>query len=365
MADANPLKISPDLLRDPGKRIKWVAAHGDAPVISASVPLNRYYRSLSEMHRMAGIHLAEKDGERAFILYLRFISMLLEGLPTHPDFKSYSSPEQKRVQERLRSAVDRAETLKKELKKRYEKESILYIAEEERRLAEQCERDRKMAEDMQLYEQGGPSASNSGGISSLVSPNAPPFPVSAPEVNTYGIGFPSLEPTPRVPEHTYDQPGQPHLNENVNRPVVDRSTKPRIVHDYGDVIPNLAANPHGFKPVIVAASLVDHFLSKAWPNTERGVETCAILCGKMANNRLIVSHAVIPKQNGGPDSCDTEHEEEVFEFQDKHDMITIGWIHTHPTQTAFLSSVDLHTHCSYQLMMPEAIAIVCSPKYEE
>lgn len=30
-----------------------------------------------------------------------------------------------------------------------------------------------------------------------------------------------------------------------------------------------------------------------------------------------------------------------------------------------MSSVDLHTHYSYQLMMPEAIAIVCAPKYNE
>ena len=41
------------------------------------------------------------------------------------------------------------------------------------------------------------------------------------------------------------------------------------------------------------------------------------------------------------------------------------WFQTHPTQTAFLSSVDLHTHCSYQLMLPEAIAIVCAPKHNE
>ena len=38
---------------------------------------------------------------------------------------------------------------------------------------------------------------------------------------------------------------------------------------------------------------------------------------------------------------------------------------THPSQTSFMSSVDLHTHCSYQLIMPEAIAIVCSPKFDE
>ncbi|KNZ45183.1 uncharacterized protein VP01_83g1 [Puccinia sorghi] len=38
-----------------------------------------------------------------------------------------------------------------------------------------------------------------------------------------------------------------------------------------------------------------------------------------------------------------------------------GQIHTHPTQTCFMSSVDLHTQLSYQLMLPEAVAIVCSP----
>ncbi|KAL0368183.1 UNVERIFIED_CONTAM: AMSH-like ubiquitin thioesterase 3 [Sesamum calycinum] len=34
---------------------------------------------------------------------------------------------------------------------------------------------------------------------------------------------------------------------------------------------------------------------------------------------------------------------------------------THPTQTCFMSSVDLHTHYSYQVMLPEAIAIVMAP----
>lgn len=47
-----------------------------------------------------------------------------------------------------------------------------------------------------------------------------------------------------------------------------------------------------------------------------------------------------------------------------HDLWPVCF-QTHPTQTAFLSSVDLHTHCSYQLMLPEAIAIVCAPKHKE
>ena len=44
---------------------------------------------------------------------------------------------------------------------------------------------------------------------------------------------------------------------------------------------------------------------------------------------------------------------------------TLGWIHTYPSQTAFLSSIDLHTHLSYQRTLPESVAIVCSIKYKQ
>ena len=110
---------------------------------------------------------------------------------------------------------------------------------------------------------------------------------------------------------------------------------------------------------------------------------------------------VIPKQDATANTCVTHSEEELCEIQDKYvclfvcmlvrvcvclhvleqDMVciergtdlwslclicrkgllTLGWIHTHPTQTCFLSSVDLHTHFSYQIMLNEAIAIVLAP----
>ena len=38
----------------------------------------------------------------------------------------------------------------------------------------------------------------------------------------------------------------------------------------------------------------------------------------------------------------------------------LGWIHTHPTHSSFMSSIDLHTHIEYQIQLPESIAIVCS-----
>ncbi|MGH0173123.1 UNVERIFIED_CONTAM: hypothetical protein FKN15_064632 [Acipenser sinensis] len=86
---------------------------------------------------------------------------------------------------------------------------------------------------------------------------------------------------------------------------------------------------------------------------------------RIQQDEFTLTHVIVPKQRGGPDSCDTENEEELFIIQDQLSLITLGWIHTHPTQTAFLSSVDMHTHCSYQMMLPESIAIVCSPKFNE
>ncbi|NXS34508.1 STALP protease, partial [Pomatostomus ruficeps] len=117
--------------------------------------------------------------------------------------------------------------------------------------------------------------------------------------------------------------------------------------------------------VILPRDLCHKFLLLAEANTVRGIETCGILCGKLTHNEFTITHVIVPKQTAGPDYCDMENVEELFGIQDQYDLLTLGWIHTHPTQTAFLSSVDLHTHCSYQLMLPEAIAIVCSPKHND
>ncbi|XP_043938980.1 STAM-binding protein isoform X2 [Protopterus annectens] len=143
-------------------------------------------------------------------------------------------------------------------------------------------------------------------------------------------------------------------------PAVDRSLKPRA---FGSMYNTTTVD--GLRLVDVPQELCIKFLQLADTNNARGIETCGILCGRLMRNEFTVTHVIIPKQCGGPDHCNTESEEELFLIQDEQNLVTLGWIHTHPTQTAFLSSVDLHTHCSYQLMLPESIAIVCSPKYQE
>ena len=54
-------------------------------------------------------------------------------------------------------------------------------------------------------------------------------------------------------------------------------------------------------------------------------------------------------QEGTSDTVAALGEEEIFEAQDSRGLFPLGWIHTHPSQTCFLSSIDIHTQCGYQV----------------
>ncbi|KAJ5780532.1 JAB1/Mov34/MPN/PAD-1 [Penicillium paradoxum] len=115
------------------------------------------------------------------------------------------------------------------------------------------------------------------------------------------------------------------------------------------------------RSVFLPANLRSRFLSLASPNTRANLETCGILCGTLVSNALFISKLVIPEQTSTSDTCETVNESALFDYCDSEDLMTLGWIHTHPSQTCFMSSRDLHTHCGYQVMLPESIAIVCAP----
>jgi hypothetical protein len=128
-------------------------------------------------------------------------------------------------------------------------------------------------------------------------------------------------------------------------------------------------------------------------NTRRNIESCGILAGTLSADDAVftINTLIVPKQTGTSDtvrigrgrgwghrlwgrdgmcgrpsgltaSCATSpalaltvavqvemlNEEEIFEVQDSRALYPLGWIHTHPSQTCFLSSVDIHTHCGFQ-----------------
>ncbi|KAG5555212.1 hypothetical protein RHGRI_012678 [Rhododendron griersonianum] len=118
---------------------------------------------------------------------------------------------------------------------------------------------------------------------------------------------------------------------------------------------------NSYQHLHIPVKMMEDFLRLARENTAKNLETCGVLAGSLKNRMFHISTLIIPKQESTSDSCQTLNEEEIFEIQDTRSLFQLGWIHTHPSQTCFMSSVDLHTHYSYQVMLPEAIAIVMAP----
>lgn len=118
------------------------------------------------------------------------------------------------------------------------------------------------------------------------------------------------------------------------------------------------------RTVLLPPDLRTTFLNLAHPNTLHNLETCGILCGTLIANALFINHLIIPDQHSTSDTCDTTEagDAALFDYCDGQNLLVCGWIHTHPSQSCFLSSRDLHTSSGYQIMLPEAIAIVCAPR---
>ncbi|XP_014116991.1 PREDICTED: STAM-binding protein isoform X2 [Pseudopodoces humilis] len=349
----------------PEERVRQLIQAGSSVEVSEDIPPRRYFRSGVEMLRMATVYREEGNLEHAFILYNKYITLFIEKLPQHRDYKSAVIPEKRETVKKLKEvAFPRAEELKEELLKRYAKDYAKYkeqeqLEEEKTRVAlmkqQQAEQEQFHAFEEMIRRQELEKERLR-----IVQEFGKPEPESVDGPLIPGVEKPPTDSIPKVPVSPV-HPASPSAGTAPPKPpVVDRSLKPSAL---GSTENNAGVDV--LRQVIVPRELCHKFLQLADANTVRGVETCGILCGKLMRNEFTITHVIVPKQLGGPDSCTTENEEELFVIQDQHGLVTLGWIHTHPTQTAFLSSVDLHTHCSYQMMLPESIAIVCSPKYQE
>ncbi|XP_025066242.1 AMSH-like protease isoform X1 [Alligator sinensis] len=384
-----------DVSVTPEERVRALTKLGCNITINEDITPRRYFRSGVEMERMASVYLKEGNLENAFVFYNKFITLFVEKLPNHRDYHQCAVPEKQDIIKKLKEvAFPKTDELKRDLLKKYNMEYQDYmqsknkckaeylkrleheklIEAEKKRIAhmrqqqleseqfqffedqlkkQELARDQKVKENMFMSEQ------IDGSMLSCISTR---------QNNSLS----------------------PSLSEKVNQsetsvcagqsPPVNRAFKP--VATLSAVQTQVAEALRG---VVLPRDLCPKFLSLAEENTIRGIETCGILCGKLVqlnlhicmgkallivlhfhtHNEFTITHVIVPKQSAGPDYCDMENVEELFSIQDQYDLLTLGWIHTHPTQTAFLSSVDLHTHCSYQLMLPEAIAIVCSPKHND
>ena len=352
------------------------------------------------MIRMADTYYEEDSLEKAYILYFKYVTLFIEKIPKHPEYKSAeNAKDKKRVMTTIKTVMPRCEEIKSMLRKSYNREHQIYVAhvQEEKRIEEEKkvqedtirkqlegaklreevakyhdEKERHLAEarDREIalwhqYQKNREPGAHSRQTQNQILNDGHKSQISLEDLQIAidqnlsstrtGASGASVIPN-------YDRASKPsQVNSNQSIPLMpDRSTKPNSIMSASNEFVS-----SGLRRLMVPSILMPTFLSVAELNTKVNVETCGILAGRMSRDTFNITHLIIPKQTGTPDSCTTEGEEELFEVQDKENLITLGWIHTHPTQTAFLSSVDLHTQLSYQLMLPEAVAIVCSPRYNE
>ncbi|KAM4030509.1 LOW QUALITY PROTEIN: AMSH-like protease [Anomaloglossus baeobatrachus] len=368
-----------DVSLSPEERVRALSKLGCNITINEDITPRRYFRSGVEMERMASVYLDEGNLENAFVLYNKFITLFVEKLPNHRDYQQCEIPEKQVILKKLKEvAFPRTDDLK-DLLKKYNLEYQEYMRDINERKAECLKR----MEQQQLIEAEKKRVAQ----------------LRQQQIETEQFSFfedqlrkqdlmrdqlkhqENLSLRSKVPEQTDGTmvsccPSQKgHSLANVlsgktvkndaamyagQSPPISRALKPAATLS---AVQNEIVE--GLRIVVLPKDLSQKFLHLAEANTSRGIETCGILCGKLTHDEFTITHVIVPKQSAGPDYCDMENVEELFNVQDQHNLLTLGWIHTHPTQTAFLSSVDLHTHCSYQLMLPEAIAIVCSPKHND
>ncbi|TDL27903.1 Mov34-domain-containing protein [Rickenella mellea] len=201
--------------------------------------------------------------------------------------------------------------------------------------------------------------------SSLYSNLLPPAsrPVAAESPSRQGPSMPG----PSSSQHQYWHPSQQRQSaEPPLRPPKEVATagpsakqpSPRIIPGDGKKDPVASE----LRNVKLPRDTLSRFIAIANVNTARNRETCGLLLGKAKGDKYIVTTLLIPKQHSTSDTCTMDEEELVLEFTEQRSLITLGWIHTHPTQSCFMSSVDLHTHSGFQRMLPESFAVVCAPQ---
>uniref|UniRef100_A0A3B3DLP2 STAM binding protein-like 1 n=1 Tax=Oryzias melastigma TaxID=30732 RepID=A0A3B3DLP2_ORYME len=338
------------------ERVRALTKMGRCVEINEDIAPRRYFRSGVEMERMAAVYLEEGSLENAYVLYNKFITLFVEKLPSHKDYQQCSAiPEKQFIMKKLQEeAFPRKDELKKRLQEKYSWEHGEYLRAQVSVHVRVCECLSLLDEDRRRV---------------LLLEEEKQRVAALRRMQIESEQFRYFEDQLKRQELANKKEEEAELKVLVLRCVVSEKPPSQcsgFIHVPGCMFDSCAGQRvEGLRRVVIPRDLTLRFLQLADSNTARGIETCGVLCGRLTQNEFVLTHVVVPKQSAGPDFCDMENVEELFSFQDQKNLLTLGWIHTHPTQTAFLSSVDLHTHCSYQLMLPEAIAIVCAPKHND
>ncbi|KAK9823292.1 hypothetical protein WJX72_001654 [[Myrmecia] bisecta] len=347
--------------------------------INNLIGLDKYMRSAELLIRQADIYRRTDDERNLYVMLMRLASLVVETIPDHKNYNPNSVPYTALRKQVLSTYMPELEHVKASLDLKDRLGAIGWTPVSHAADTQQLSTSNLPQLDWNAVGQtpaGGPATSESAR-----SPSGQLFDVellTMPE-NSYEAAMQQLQnPSPPRPLELGPQqievqemrpptgPPQPgetcsHLPPAGSGPLEEISAPPPPVMEQPGAI---AKQGQGIREVHVSVSLMEEFMRYAISNTKRGIESCGILAGVLDTSEGLfrISTLIIPKQEGTSDTVQALNEEEIFDVQDKRSLYPLGWIHTHPTQTCFLSSIDIHTHCGYQTMLDEAVAIVMAPR---
>ncbi|KAG7700003.1 hypothetical protein KL930_000690 [Ogataea haglerorum] len=313
---------------------------------SNAIPLKVWLRSASTMLRHARYYATDGNVSETYVLYLRFVDLLANRLYKHPELRGWKQQKDgaanyqmyQSLCKKMPEIMSEAERIRKILDERYARQQ-----EEQQRV---------------LRRRAAAAKPKPVSVTAPVTPEPHPELDASLATKLRSLSSSSANSSQAKLEISY--PDEFAIESPKPEPSAQSEPTPAVLHK----TVNFTEGGSPLRTVFLPPKVVDEFLVIAKRNTSKKLETCGILCGKLNRNAFFINYLVIPEQHSTPNTCNTKNEEKLFDFIDNLDLFVLGWIHTHPTQSCFLSSVDLHTQNSYQIMLNEAIAVVCSPRFE-
>lgn len=305
------------------------------PPIESQIRFRTYCNSCDTLNEKGREALLEGDLEKAYIYWMKLCTLWIEKLRRHPGFMKPENLERKQeMQQKVLIVLDELEKVKAKLKDdiypkyqvwlaRQEQLRALYKKKQEEEIARKAAEEQKKAEEKARMK----SERSREQFVDL-------------EESDDGV---TLE------DDSYSQGGTVSRDSMFDSMVTWSTSE-------SESAPTL-------REITIDQELIYRFLQIVYDDTAKEIESCGLLAGKLqSNGNYHVSHLLLPKQEGTQSTCRSVNEEETGVFQIENDLTPLGWIHTHPTQECFLSSVDLHMQLAHQTVLPEAIAIVCAPR---
>lgn len=104
---------------EPSLRIQELVQMSHSIHVDKNISIAKYFKSGRELIKAAAAFEQKGDIEKAFVLYLRYMTLFIEKIKHHPEYNQADKTEKASVKDECNKVFDRAEDLKKRIMEKY------------------------------------------------------------------------------------------------------------------------------------------------------------------------------------------------------------------------------------------------------